>query len=252
MADDNEEDSGGGQWMAWCAGAGNRERGEGMDRVRDGKGRGASKQIRHFGNSRDIIHAHVLMACTVQTHNITTAVGNYSEVHSFQLQKPLAPEEVLCTAMVVSRTWETYWLHKQNCYFFSAAVVEALCRRAAYTEPNVPTLEPLNCDVTHPPAAPDIAFRIFRQPFSRQTSALIREESNRRIRLFHSELRDRIQVLREPSTNLAMSISSNEDNAPDNSEAELADSEEQKQRWRDEIDASWGRATRQWSLYRFV
>ncbi|KAJ7785025.1 hypothetical protein DFH07DRAFT_948107 [Mycena maculata] len=93
----------------------------------------------------------------------------------------------------------------------------------------------------------------------------------RRIRLLLSQLRDRIEVLQEPSHNLAAlahsplahqegqtrpvttpapaaSIPSNEDNVADDS----AVSEERKQSWRDEIDVSWGRANRRWSLYRHV
>jgi hypothetical protein len=49
--------------------------------------------------------------------DVTAAIGKYHQVHCFKLEKSLSPQEVLCAAMAASKTWETYWLHKQNCFF---------------------------------------------------------------------------------------------------------------------------------------
>jgi hypothetical protein len=53
-------------------------------------------------------------------------MGKYYQVHWFKLEKSLLPQELLCAAMAVGKTWGTYWLHKQNCFFFAAAIIEAL------------------------------------------------------------------------------------------------------------------------------
>ncbi|KAJ7848409.1 hypothetical protein B0H13DRAFT_1906761 [Mycena leptocephala] len=178
--------------------------------------------------------------------DVTAAMGKYYEVHWFKLEKSLSPQEVICAAMTVSKTWEKYWLHKQNCFFFAAAVIEALCRRAAHIRPTVPTLEPLRCDIAPPPAAPDIAFWIFRQRFNGQIQDLRRRPDLLAPAPFgHQEG----QTRPTPAPAPAVFIPSHEDNAPDAGDVELAVSEELRREWREEIDTAWGRDTRRWSLY---